>query len=48
MAKDELTGNMATENVYAYFDEINVDTALDREAFNGAMSMVNEVFMGRD
>lgn len=48
MAKDELTGNMATENVYSYFDEINVDTGLDHDAFNSAMSMVNEVFMGRD
>ena len=48
MAKDELTGNMPTENLYSYFDEIGVETGLDRTAFEVAMGLVNEVFMGRD
>jgi hydroxymethylglutaryl-CoA lyase len=48
MAKDELTGNMPTENLFSYFDEINVETNLDRKAFSAAMGMVNEVFMGHD
>jgi len=48
MAKDELTGNMPTENLYSYFDEIGIETNLDRQAFNEAMGLVNEVFMERD
>ena len=46
MAKDELTGNMATENVYSYFQEIGVETELDALAFGEAMRLVNEVFVG--
>lgn len=48
MAKDELTGNMPTENLFSYFDEIGVETGLNRQAFDDAMSSVNDVFMGRD
>ncbi len=48
MAKDELTGNMPTENLFSYFDEIEVETGLNRATFSEAMAMVNEVFMGRD
>lgn len=48
MAKDELTGNMPTEHLFSYFDEIGVETHLDRNAFNEAMGLVNEVFMGHD
>ena len=48
MAKDELTGNMPTENLYSYFQKNNIDTGLDQNAFNEAMVLVNEVFMGRD
>lgn len=48
MAKDELTGNMPTENMVSYFNQIHVETGLDPEAFNHAMALVNEVFMGRE
>ena len=48
MAKDELTGNMPTEHLFSYFDEIGTETNLDRNAFNEAMGLVNEVFMGHD
>lgn len=46
MAKDELTGNMATENMYSYFREIGVETELDSGSFGEAMGLVNEVFVG--
>ncbi len=46
MAKDELTGNMATENVYSYFKGIGVETDLDPTAFSAGMELVNEVFVG--
>ena len=48
MAKDELTGNMPTENMLSYFDEIHADTGLDRDAFFEAMRYVPEVFDGRN
>jgi hydroxymethylglutaryl-CoA lyase len=47
MAKDELTGNMPTEKMISYFDEINVDTHLNRDAFLNAMRLVPEVFTDR-
>lgn len=48
MAKDELTGNMPTENMVSYFDEVNIQTGLNREAFQEAMALVPEVFTGRE
>ncbi len=44
MAKDKLTGNMATENLLSYFDRTKVDTQLNRTSFNTAMEMAYEVF----
>ncbi len=44
MAKDDLTGNMPTENMILYFEEMGVDTGIDREAFLEAMQMAAEVF----
>lgn len=44
MAKDELTGNMATENLLAYFDEAGEPLAIDRAAFDRAMAMTHRVF----
>lgn len=44
MAKDELTGNMPTENLIYYFDELGVDPELDELAFIKAMSIANEIF----
>jgi len=44
MAKDKLTGNMATENLLSYFDKIGVDTALNKDVFGTAMKMAYEVF----
>jgi len=44
MAKDKLTGNMATENLLSYFDKIGVDTALNKDVFGTAMEIAYEVF----
>ena len=48
MAKDELTGNMPTENMVSYFEEVKAETGLDMIAFSKAMTLVPEVFTGRD
>ena len=44
MAKDDLTGNMATENLVAYFSEINNPLSIDFQQFIRALSMANDVF----
>lgn len=48
MAKDELTGNMPTENMVSYFKEIKAETGLNENAFLEAMALVPEVFTGRE
>ncbi|MCK6691321.1 MAG: hydroxymethylglutaryl-CoA lyase [Thermoanaerobaculia bacterium] len=44
MAKDELTGNMATENLVFFFDEMGEDMGINRNAFGKSMAMALEVF----
>lgn len=44
MAKDELTGNMPTENLFRFFQEEGVTSGLDPEAFTAALSLVPEIF----
>ncbi len=44
MAKDELTGNMAMENMISYFNELNLDLGLDTLAFEKGMEMTSDVF----
>ncbi len=44
MAKDELTGNIATESLLSYFETINLDPKLNKEAFDQSMQMVGGVF----
>jgi len=45
MAKDDLTGNMPMENIISYFDENQVNTGLDMEAFGSAMQGSQAVFL---
>jgi hydroxymethylglutaryl-CoA lyase len=45
MAKDDLTGNMPTENILAYLNKNNIDHHLDAEAFQEAMHISNEIFL---
>ena len=44
MAKDDLTGNMATENLMFFFDENHENLPIDRAAFGKSMAMALEVF----
>lgn len=44
MAKDDLTGNMPTENLVAFFQEQQIATGVDRETFLEAMQLAVEVF----
>lgn len=44
MAADELTGNMPTENLVAFFEEKHIDIGLDKQAFTHAMLQSQQVF----
>lgn len=44
MAKDQLTGNMATENMLHYLSEAGEKLELNNEAFLASMMLANEVF----
>ncbi|MEL6922548.1 MAG: hydroxymethylglutaryl-CoA lyase [Bacteroidota bacterium] len=44
MAKDDLTGNMATENLLSYFNELHEADHLDAAAFAKCMELSNSVF----
>ncbi len=44
MAKDELTGNMATENLVSFFSQRNMTLNIDFQQFIQALSMANDVF----
>jgi len=46
MAKDDLTGNMPTENLVEYFDEMKEDIDLNRENLREAMKVAGRVFPG--
>jgi len=46
MAKDELTGNMPTENLVAYFDEVKEEIGLNRNHLREAMRVAGRVFPG--
>ena len=44
MAKDDLTGNMATENMIQYFQDKGVELGIDNNSFLKSMYMSNDVF----
>lgn len=44
MAKDDLTGNMATENLISYFTETSESLNIDYQQFIRSLSMANDVF----
>lgn len=44
MADDDLTGNMATENVIDFFNRNNIDHHLNQEAFTDSMRIANDLF----
>ena len=45
MAADDLTGNMATENLVNYFKNNHVDLGLDAESFTAAKAAAGAVFL---
>jgi hydroxymethylglutaryl-CoA lyase len=44
MAKDDLTGNMPTENLLSYFIEQKLDVGIDYQQFIAGLSKAFEVF----
>lgn len=44
MAQNTLVGNMATENLIAFFEEERADFIIDRQALANAQQLANEVF----
>ncbi len=44
MAEDKLVGNMATENLLRYFENIGLNLNIDKEAFDVAMAQADAVF----
>ncbi len=44
MAKDDLTGNMPTEGMIAYFDNNQINTDIDADEFQKSMRMALDVF----
>lgn len=44
MAKDDLTGNMPTEHMVNYFDEIGVLKDFDHQSFSKSMYLANDTF----
>lgn len=47
MAKDDLVGNMVTEDMIAYFNHKKVDLGINQEAFADAQRLALEVFPAR-
>lgn len=45
MAKDELTGNMATENLLSFFQEKKIQPGLNEPALRQSMKIADEIFM---
>lgn len=44
MAKDELTGNLPTENLISFFDDLKINTGIRQEEFLKSMAMAPGVF----
>ena len=44
MAKDDLTGNMSSENILYYFEKYDIDADINKEAFQKAVEMSAKVF----
>ena len=44
MAADDLTGNMPTENMFSYFNNLNLETGLNETEFTNSLLLANQVF----
>jgi hydroxymethylglutaryl-CoA lyase len=47
MAKDDLVGNMVTEDMVAYFKNKNIEVSINQTAFNEAQNLAMKVFPAR-
>lgn len=45
MAKDDLTGNIATESIISYLEQNNINTGLNIQAWQDAMILSSKVFL---
>jgi len=45
MAKDELTGNMPTENLISFFEEKGIELQLNKPAFLNSMKIADDLFL---
>lgn len=45
MAKDDLTGNMPTENLLYFFEKNKIETNIDKGAFINSLAISNKVFL---
>jgi hydroxymethylglutaryl-CoA lyase len=48
MAKDELTGNLATENLLLFCQQKEVQLKFNQEIFNQAMAKADEIFIAKN
>ena len=44
MAADDLTGNMPTEKMFSYFNNLNISTGLNGTEFTNSLLLANQVF----
>ena len=44
MAKDDLVGNMSTQNLIRFFDENKIETSIDLDAYNKSVYMADQLF----
>jgi hydroxymethylglutaryl-CoA lyase len=44
MAADKLTGNMPTEKMLSYFESNQIETGINKEAFNTALQLSAQIF----
>lgn len=44
MAKDDLTGNIATESLVYYFEKNNIPTGINKKYFNESLKIATEIF----
>ena len=45
MAKDELVGNLATENIVSWCEQKNIALQIDKEAFAEALQIASRIFV---
>jgi hydroxymethylglutaryl-CoA lyase len=44
MAKDDLTGNMPTENIITYLKSLGIELSLNDQALSNSIELAKEIF----